>query len=232
MPPAPPMMAHLLSLGTQSKDAVKALKTEWCVCGACVPATVSARASPRVRDSGIVTEKEVFTSYNKCCTSEQMCLSVCVCHRCFLLASERVFIHILTGAAPGCHSTSASEACLPAYLPCSINKPVSLNPNLASPQTASAQHQWYMCSSGRVSVLSFLSVMDGGFCRPVNTQSEPHCPDLRYSSTQVTLSEARHFNHSKQQLHTAKIGVWVGCVYVRVCVCVFVFSISLSQAQL
>lgn len=153
-----------------------------------------------------------------------MCLSVRVCRRCFPLASERVFIHILTGAAPGCHSTSATEACLPPpYLPCSINKPVSLNPNLASPQTASAQHQWYMCSSGRVSVLSFLSVMDGGFCGPVNTQSEPHCPDLRYSSTQVTLSEARHFNHSKRQLRTAKIGVWVGfCVCACLCMCVCV----------
>lgn len=36
MPPSPPMMAHLLSLGTQSKDAAQALKTEWsvrvCVC--------------------------------------------------------------------------------------------------------------------------------------------------------------------------------------------------------
>ena len=87
-------------------------------------------------------------------------------------------------------------------------------------------------------MLSFLSVMDGDFCRPVNTQSEPHCPDLRYSSTQVTHSEARHFNHSEHQLYTAKIGAWAGvsvCVCVCVCVCARAFvciSISLSQALL
>lgn len=95
-----------------------------------------------------------------------------------------------------------------------------------------------MGTSGQVSGLSFLTVMDGDFCRPVNTQSEPHCPDLRYSGTQVTLSEARRFNHSEHQLYTAKIGVWVGfcvCVWVSVCVCLcvcFCISISLSQALL
>lgn len=47
--------------------------------------------------------------------------------------------------------------------------------------------------------------MDGGFCRPVNTQSEPHCPDLRRGGTRVTLTEARRFNHSEQQLHSARI---------------------------
>lgn len=76
--------------------------------------------------------------------------------------------------------------------------------------------------------------MDGDFCGPVNTQSEPHCPDLRYSSTQVTHSDARHFNHSEHQLYAAKIGVWVAyCVFVSVCVSVCVcISISLSQALL
>lgn len=63
--------------------------------------------------------------------------------------------------------------------------------------------------------------MDGGFCRPVNTQSEPHCPDLRRSGTRVTLTEARRFNHSEQQLHSARIGVrWRvrgGCLCVCVC---------------
>lgn len=136
----------------------------------------------------------------------------------FVLASERVFIHILTEDALACQSTSAGEkAPLAACLPCSINNASRHNPNLTSPWPASEQHQWYMGTSGRASVLSFLSVMDGDFCRPVNTQSEPHCPDLRYSSTQVTHSEARHFNHSEHQLYTAKIGAWV-CECVCACV--------------
>lgn len=101
-----------------------------------------------------------------------------------------------------------------------INKPVSLNPNLASPAAGSERHRWYMCSSGRLSALSFLSVMDGGFCRPVNTQSEPHCPDLRRGGTRVTLTEARRFNHSEQQLHSARIGVCVRVCGGCLCVCV------------
>lgn len=101
--------------------------------------------------------------------------------------------------------------------PCGINKLASLNPNLASPAAGSKRHRWYMCSSGRLWALSFLSVMDGGFCRPVNTQSEPHCPDLRRGGTRVTLTKARRFNHSEQQLHSARIGARVcgGCL----CVC-------------
>lgn len=116
-------------------------------------------------------------------------------------------------------------------LPSGINNPVSLNPNLASPAAGRERHQWYMCSSGRLWALSFLSVMDGGFCRPVNTQSEPHCPDLRHGGTRVTLTKARRFNHSEQQLHSARMGARVcgGCLCVCAC---RVFSISLSQAQL
>lgn len=39
VPPSPPMMAHLLSLGTQSKDAAQALKTERHISG-CVRLSV------------------------------------------------------------------------------------------------------------------------------------------------------------------------------------------------
>lgn len=117
-------------------------------------------------------------------------------------------------------------------LACGINNPASLNPNLASPAAGCERHRWYMCSSGRLwALLSFLSVMDGGFCRPVNTQSEPHCPDLRRGGTRVTLTKARRFNHSEQQLYSASTGARVcgGCLCVCAC---RVFSISLSQAQL
>lgn len=132
----------------------------------------------------------------------------------FVLASQRVLIHILTkdALAVSPHLPARRAASPPPPPPAQhqgINNGSRHNPNLTSPQPSSEQHRWYMGTSGRVSVLSFLRVMDGDFCRPVNTQSEPHCPDLRYSSTQVTHSEARHFNHSEHQLYTAKIGVWV-----------------------
>lgn len=90
------MMAHLLSLGTQSKDAAQALKTEWYVCG-CVSSSLCVSASLRARDNRTQTEKEVVSL-----TLSAAHLSICVCQSvfvtgapAFVLASERVFMHIL-----------------------------------------------------------------------------------------------------------------------------------------
>lgn len=73
------MMAHLLSLGTQSKDAAQALKTEWYVCGyvhfsLCVCVCVSLR----VRDNRTETEKEVLSL-----TRSAARRSICVCQPVF-----------------------------------------------------------------------------------------------------------------------------------------------------
>lgn len=148
MPPSPPMMAHLLSLGTQSKDAAQALKTEWyiCVCALvlCVRVTESERQQDRDR------KKEVLSLAISAAR-----LSICVCQPVFVtgapgfvLASERVFIHISAGRRIACQSTSARETRLPACLPCNINNRRCHNPNLTSPQPASEQHRWYMGTSG------------------------------------------------------------------------------------
>lgn len=147
------------------------------------------------------------------------CLSICVCQPVFVTGALGFALARVWSVYPyfdsrhaDCLPASASELHLSA---CSSR----LRPNPASPRPATERHRWYMATSGAASELSFLSMMDGDFCRPVNTQSEPHCPDLRYSRTQVTQSEACHFNHSEHQLSASKIGVWMG---QRVDVCVYV----------
>lgn len=144
MPPSPPVMAHLLSLGTQSKDAAQALKTEWYVCGSVrLPPCACMCASPRVRGNRTETEREVLSL-----TISAARLNICVCQPAFVtgapafvLAAERVYPY-LDGRRAGCQSTSAC-------LRCSINNISCHNPNLTSPPPASEQHQWYMGTSGR-----------------------------------------------------------------------------------
>lgn len=96
--------------------------------------------------------KGSLISCDKCCTSEHMCLSARVCHRCACLCVSfwtRVYPY-LDGRRIACQSTSACEASpLACCLPCNINNSPRHNPNLASPQPASEQHQWYMGTSGR-----------------------------------------------------------------------------------
>lgn len=127
-------------------------------------------------------------------------------------------LHVAFSYLTGRRYLASASASVFLRSPCGINNLTSLNPNLASPAADSERHRWYMCLSGRLWVLSFLSVMDGDFCRPVNTQSEPHCPDLRCGGTRVTLTKARRFNHSEQQLYSARIGArvcgWCLCVSV------------------
>lgn len=79
MPPSPPMMAHLLSLGTQSKDAAQTLKTESYIC-ACVCACarlcvyVYVTESERQQDGDRTGS---LISYN-CCMSEHVFVSLCL----------------------------------------------------------------------------------------------------------------------------------------------------------
>lgn len=122
MPPSPPMMAHLLSLGTQSKDAARALKTEWYVCGyVCLSPRVSAcvciSESERQEDGD--KEKEILSL-----TISAADPSICVC-QCVFVRGTPAFV-----SAP---PNACSSICLTRWrvlpvgprlprLPCSINK--------------------------------------------------------------------------------------------------------------
>lgn len=114
------------------------------------------------------------------------CWSICVCQPVFVTGgfwfhSRACVYPYFDGRRVACHRTSAWELHLSVW--CCMNKSLSHNPNLTSPQSAQWATPLVYGYIRAASVPSFLSMMDGDFCGPVNTQSEPHCPDLRYSSS-------------------------------------------------
>lgn len=197
-------MAHLLSLGTQSKDAAWTLKSAPAGGSASrqwkhMPGTERGIAASSIALPCGTERLTLMSVLTRRCTR----LAVCICQRDMLLL----------------------------YLPCGVN---NRSCRKLKPQTSTSatniNHIWRDQNDPphyRFSV--WWMETSAGQSIP---NLSPHCPDLRYRSTQVTLSEARHFNHSEHQLQRL-VYVWASwqVLPVAMCLCACVsISISLSQA--
>lgn len=142
LPPSLPMMAHLLSLGTQSKDAAWTLKS----------LSVGRSASHHWKLVSGAGRGIATSSFALLCKPKRRLLMSVLTRRC---------------------THSAVRICqwnMPLlYLPCSVNNRSCRNLKPQPQRVTSAiygQIRTTLCTM-------FLSVMDGDFCRLVNTQSGP-----------------------------------------------------------